>query len=75
VFSSHNKPAPASLNQPRNQLANRPKVVETIQDRVGQESFIISIGDLDPVRAAGGSLAWPAAAAKLRTTSGSLAYS
>ena len=33
------------------------KVVETIQDRVGEESFIISIGDLDPVRAAGGSLA------------------
>ena len=49
--------------------------METIQDRVGEESFIISIGDLDPVRAAGGSLAWPAAAAKLRTTSGSLAYS
>ena len=49
--------------------------METIQDRVGEESFIISTGVLDPVRAAGGSLAWPAAAAELRTTSGSLAYS
>ena len=28
VFSSHNKPAPASPNQPRNQPANRPKKMD-----------------------------------------------